>query len=149
MGQHPFSTQAKGGFEWGTLSPLKPSSLGQVLGWDLVGSVFGLPQDLDDVPALSVVDGLDGVDAAGDGLAGEGSGVGAPEVGDVAEGLGPDFDLVLGDDRIAIFRDGSDPVIDGENARSVGADGDEARFGKEELSHAAAVSIGGAGDGAV
>jgi len=101
------------------------------------------------VPALAIVDRLDGVDAAGEGFAGEGGRVGAPEMGDVAEGLGLIFDLVLGVDGVTIFCDGCDPVIDGEDVGAVGADGDEASVGEEELLPAGAVLVGGTGDCAV
>jgi hypothetical protein len=119
------------------------------LGGDLVGGVLGLPEDLEDVPVLSVVDGLDRVDAAREGLAGQGGGVGAPEMGDVAEGFGLIFNLVFGDDFVAVFGDGCDPVIDGEDARAVGADGNEARGGQQKLLHAGAVFVCGAGDSGV
>jgi hypothetical protein len=105
----------------------------------LIRCVFGLPEDFDDVPALSVVDGLDGVDAAGERLAGEGSGVGAPEMGDVAESFGLIFDLVFGDDFVAVFGNAGDPVIDGEGVRAVGGDGDEPCVGEENLAEAGAV----------
>ena len=119
------------------------------MGGDLVGGVLGLPEDLEDVPVLSVEDGLDGVDAAGEGLAGEVRGVGAPEMGDVAEGFGLNFDLVFGDDFVAVFGDGCDPVIEGEDVRAVGADGNEAHVGQQKLFHAGAVFVGGTADGVV
>ncbi len=123
--------------------------LGEVLGGDFVGCVFGLPDDFNDVPGLPIVNGLDGVDATGEGLAGEGGFVGAPEMGDVAEGLGLIFELVLGDNGVVVFGDGGDPVIDAEDVGADGADGDETHVGKEELAEAGAVFVGGAGDGVV
>ena len=126
-----------------------PRASGQVLGGDLVGGVLGLPEDFEDVPVLSVKDCLDGVDAAGEGLAGQGGGVGAPEMGDVAEGFGLNFNLVFGDDFVAVFGDGCDPVIKGEDARTVGADRNKAHVGQQKLLHAGAVFVGGAGDGGV
>ena len=122
---------------------------GEVLGGDFFGGIFGLPEDFDDVPALPIVDSLDGVDAAGEGLAGEGGGVGAPEMGDVAESLGLIFELMLGDDGVVVFGDGGDPVVDGQDVGAGSADGDQADVGKEDLAKAGAVFVGGAGDGVV
>src|ERR1035438_6517519 len=122
---------------------------GEVLGGDLVRRVLGLPEDFDHVPALPIVDGLDGVDATGEGLAGEGGFVGAPEMGDVAEGLGLIFELVLGDDGVVVFGDGGDSVVDGEDVGAGGGVGDRSHVGEEELAEAGAVFVGGAGDGFV
>ena len=123
--------------------------LRQILGGDFVRGVFGLPDDFDDVPALAIVDGLDGVDAAGEGLAGEGGFVGAPEMGNGSEGLGLIFELVFGDDFVVVFGDGGDPVVDGEDVGAGGANGDETRVREEELAEAGAVFAGGTGDGSV
>jgi hypothetical protein len=119
------------------------------LGRDFVGGVFGLPDDLDDVPALSIVDSLNGVDAAGEWFAGEGSAVGAPEMGDVAESLGLKFELMLGNDLVAVFGDRCDPVIDGEDVGASDAHRDQAHIGKENLAKAGAVFVGRTGDGFV
>ena len=122
---------------------------GQIWRGDGGGRVFGLPEDFDDMPVLSIVDGLDGVDAASDGFAGEGGAVGAPDMGDAAEGFGLIFELVLGDNFIAVFLDRRDPVIDSEHAGAGGSDGDEPRAGDENLTEAGAIFAGGAGDGGI
>ncbi len=123
--------------------------LWEILGGDLIGGVLGLPKNLDYMPVLAVVDGLDGVDAASERLAGERSGVGTPEMGDLAKGFRLIFDLMLGDDFVAVFGNGGNPVVDGENVWAVGADGDEAHVGKEDLAETGTVLVGGAGDGVV
>ena len=70
-------------------------------------------------------------------------------MGDVAIGFRLVFDLLLGDGFVAVFGDGGDPVIDGKEAGSGGADGDETRAGEEKRAKTGAVFGGGAGDGGV
>lgn len=116
------------------------------MGWDFFRCVLSLPENFDDVPVLSVINRLDGIDATRQGLASQRRGIRAPEMGDVAEGFRLKFDLLLADLSIAIFGNGGDPVVDGEDARPGGAYRDQAHVREENLAEAAAIFVGGTGD---
>ena len=119
---------------------------------------FGLPDDLNYVPLLAVVDGLDAVDAAVHyfalGRLAIGGGaclIGAPEVGDVGPGFTADVDLLLVEDHASVLGYSADPAVDikddGGGCTVRGdADGDEARIWREEGAKAGAVLVRRAAD---
>lgn len=127
--------------------------LGEVLCGDGVFGFFGLPDDLDHVPLLAVVDGLDAIDAAvsGLGVVADAGFVGAPEMSEVGPRLGLDVQLVLSEHGAAALRDRVDPAVDVEDDRggcAIGgdADWDEARVGQKERAEAGSILVCGTGD---